>query len=116
MSWQAPPSAPQIRHWYWYVIGAEPLQVPGFAVTVLPASAAPLIVGSELLLGATAERVPTALATPARTSAANTAVASTRRRRDCRSFIVSPFGRSFRPAWTLSRPAGVRPNEGLTKY
>jgi hypothetical protein len=37
------------------VIGVESAQVPGLAVTVLPTAAVPLIVGTELFDGATAQ-------------------------------------------------------------
>ena len=56
MSWQAPPPpAPQMRHWYWKLSGAEPRQVPGLAVTVLPAAAWPVVVGRDALDGAAAD-------------------------------------------------------------
>src|SRR5437868_15180656 len=87
MAWQAEPSAPQICHWYWNVIGLEPLQVPGFAVAVVPTVAAPLIVGGELFDGATAERDVTAPAALTTTRPATAAIATTRRR----EFISVPL-------------------------
>src|SRR5213592_3070265 len=55
MSWQASPFAPQISHWYWNVIGCEPLQPPGAAVKVLPAETSPLTVGGETVRGASGD-------------------------------------------------------------
>src|SRR5581483_6365747 len=54
MSRHASPFAPQIRHWYWNVIGCAPLQLPASAVIVLPAETSPLIVGGDVLRGASA--------------------------------------------------------------
>src|SRR5579864_6711481 len=56
MSRHEPPFAPQSRHWYWKLIGAEPAHVPGLAASVLPTVRLPLIVGAELLDGAEADR------------------------------------------------------------
>src|SRR4051794_28046890 len=64
MSWQAFPFWPQISQWYWKVIGRLPDQLPGFAVSVDPVVALPLIVGPEVFEGAAAARVPFAEATP----------------------------------------------------
>jgi hypothetical protein len=87
MSWQAFPCSSQMRHWYWNVIGADPLHVPGFAVSVLPTADVPLIDGAELIDGATAARDATAAAVPTATSAATIATISARR---CeRRFILS---------------------------
>src|SRR5947208_12641195 len=55
MSWQASPLAPQTSHWYWNVIGCEPLHPPGVAVRVLPAETSPLIVGGETFRGASGD-------------------------------------------------------------
>ena len=54
-SWQASPLAPQTSHWYWNVIGCEPLHPPGAAVRVLPAETSPLIVGGETFRGASGD-------------------------------------------------------------
>src|SRR5438105_3444949 len=70
-----------MRHWYWKVIGDEPRQVPGLAVTVLPAAAWPLIVGAEALEGAAADLAVTADAAEAATRPATTASTGTRRNR-----------------------------------
>src|SRR3954471_8571506 len=81
MSWQEPPPPPQIRHWYWKVIGAEPRHVPGFAVTVLPAATSPLIVGAEPLEGAAVDVLVTADAAEAATRTATAANTGARRKR-----------------------------------
>src|SRR3954449_7008134 len=74
MSWQAVPFWPQICHWGAYVIGAVPVQAPGFAVTVEPVDMLPLIVGGVVLAGAAAVRAPTAEATPTAMAAARSAM------------------------------------------
>jgi hypothetical protein len=76
---QALPSAPQMSHWNWKRIGAEPSHVPAFADSLFPTAAVPLIVGGELLLGATTVLVPAASAPAAATRLAITAAASQRR-------------------------------------
>src|SRR5438067_7698938 len=81
MSWQEPPPPPQIRHWYWKVIGAEPRDVPGFAVTVLPTATSPLIVGAEALEGAAEDVLVTADAAEAATRTATAANTGARRKR-----------------------------------
>src|SRR5205823_5293971 len=81
MSWQEPPPPPQIRHWYWKVIGAEPRHVPGFAVTVLPTATSPLIVGAEALEGAAEDVLVTADAAEAATRTATAANTGARRKR-----------------------------------
>jgi hypothetical protein len=86
MSWQEPPFAPQIRHWYWNVIGAEPRHVPAFAVNVLPTAAAPLIVGRDALEGAAVDVLVTADAAEAATRTATAARTGTRRNR----FMIEP--------------------------
>src|SRR5690348_13716264 len=86
MSWHAPPFAPQIRHWYWKLIGAVPRHVPGLAVTVLPTAAWPLIVGRDALDGAATDLVVTADAAEAAPRAATSASTGSRRNR----FIVEP--------------------------
>src|SRR5579885_319553 len=107
---QAPPSFPQISHWYWYVIGVDPVHVPGLAVTVLPTAALPVIVGSELFDGATADRVVAAPATPATPSPQTATAASTPRLRTIHfekrtSLISTPscLDQSSQPAWPLGR-------------
>jgi hypothetical protein len=84
MSWHEPPFGPQTRHWYWKLIGAEPRQVPGLAVTVLPTAVAPLIVGLEALDGAAFDVLVTADAAEAATRTATAARTGTCRNR----FIV----------------------------
>src|SRR5438105_11834714 len=81
MSWQEPPPPPQIRHWYWKVIGAEPRHVPGFAVSVLPTATSPLIVGAEALEGAAVDVLVTADAAEAATRTATAANTGARRKR-----------------------------------
>ena len=49
-----PPSVPQRTHWYAYEIGVTPLQEPEDALSVLPLTGDPLIVGSVVLFGAAA--------------------------------------------------------------
>ena len=78
MSWQAWPALPQICHWYWNVIGAEPFHVPGFAVTVDPVDMLPLIDGRLLFVGAAADRDSTADATPTAMAATSTAITAAR--------------------------------------
>src|SRR5437763_10107905 len=51
MSWHAFPSAPQIAHWYLKLTVPLPLQVPGFAVSVPPTLASPVIVGAAVFAG-----------------------------------------------------------------
>jgi hypothetical protein len=70
----------QLCHWYWKVIVADPLHVPGLAVSVLPAVVVPVIVGGELLPGATVARDDAATATPTAMSAPTSARTSTRSR------------------------------------
>jgi hypothetical protein len=69
IAWQLLPSVPQICHWYWYVIGAEPFHVPGSALTLFPVFIVPVIVGVELFVGATAARDVVAAAVPTTTRA-----------------------------------------------
>jgi hypothetical protein len=51
---QAPPELSQRRHWKPNVIGASPLQLPLDTVSVLPATAEPLIAGAALFVGGSA--------------------------------------------------------------
>jgi hypothetical protein len=48
----APPEL-QRAHWYPYVSGVEPVQVPGLAVSVCPCCAVPVIAGGLWFAGAT---------------------------------------------------------------
>src|SRR5262249_29511747 len=67
---QASPLEPQMSHWYWNVNGADPFQVPGLAVSVLPTSASPLIVGNDELSGGAVARDGDPIARATATSAA----------------------------------------------
>src|SRR5215471_2805588 len=83
---QLAPFASQPCHWYWKEIGAEPFQVPGFAVSVSPTDVEPLIVGGVEFVGATLCVDLAARATPVATSAATpTAIASASTRAGGRS-------------------------------
>src|SRR5438874_1450841 len=80
-SWHASPLAPQTSHWYWNVIGCEPLHPPGAVVRVLPAETSPLIVGAEALEGAAVDVLVTADAAEAATRTATAANTGARRKR-----------------------------------
>src|SRR5262245_19093683 len=67
------PAESQRCHWYLEVIGDVPLHVPGLAVRVLPTDAVPVIVGGEVLDGATCV---CARAAPPPSAAASASVAT----------------------------------------
>ena len=52
MSAQLAPVESQRRHWYEYVIGVVPLQLPGAAVSPDPTTIVPLIDGADVFAGA----------------------------------------------------------------
>src|SRR5581483_5559856 len=135
MLWQAFPLPSQTIHWYWNVIGAEPVHVPGLAVTVAPTSALPLTVGGELFAGATCDRDTTAPATPATTRPATATAPRMRARRRiekwpdgedqfithislrcCRSALESPLAWRSPPRLLPRRAQVLRiPNRRLSK-
>src|SRR5579875_1596894 len=84
---QAPPSFPQISHWYWYVIGVDPVHVPGLAVTVLPAPATPATPSPQTATAASTPRLRT-IHFEKRTSLIST---------------PSCLDQSSQPAWPLGR-------------
>src|SRR4051794_40839127 len=90
MSWQPAPLPSQTCHWYWNVIGVEPVHVPGLAVIVLPTAFVPDVVGCDAFEGATAARPVMAAAGPTATSAIAIATAPISTRRSLRSADRSP--------------------------
>src|SRR5262245_6635445 len=88
---QASPLAPQINHWYWKLIGLDPFQVPGSAVSLLPTAALPSIVGNVSFDGTTASRVVAPIATPTTRRAARTAMTTGARRPENRAWLRTIF-------------------------
>jgi hypothetical protein len=75
---QVAPLASHRRHWYVYVTGAVPVQVPVVAVSVCPSCAVPEIVGNEVFAGATPVTTAVALDVAGVEPAAFAAVTTTR--------------------------------------
>src|SRR5262249_52470385 len=88
---QASPFAPQISHWYWKLNGLEPFQVPGLAVSLLPTTGLPVIVGAVSFVGATAPCDVAPIATPTTTREARPARATGARRPENRAWLRSIF-------------------------
>src|SRR5262249_60768764 len=87
----ASPLAPQISHWYWKLNGLEPFQVPGLAVSLLPTTGLPVIVGAVSFVGAAAPREVAPIATPTTTREARTAKATGARRPENRTGLRTIF-------------------------
>src|SRR6266487_381134 len=60
MSAQFPPLESQRRHWYEYVSGCVPVQVPVVVVRVCPSCVVPLTAGADVFAGGAAATTPVA--------------------------------------------------------